>query len=167
MTFNISEEIKRTFDLAGLKHQAAKDFTSQEWKAYRKITEKFDGFRRFEQRTYEMEYKTRVEVASKRLINQKGAKVREFKHTWFGHDQFDKSAINRQAVRNVRNSHHQLMAGIDNQQARETAQLLDACEKHTELREKPKQDFANATDRRARNGLPQDRRQTPTRQQKR
>ena len=46
MSFNISDEIKRTFDLASLKHQAAKDFTSQEWKAYRKITEKFDGQRR-------------------------------------------------------------------------------------------------------------------------
>lgn len=165
MSFNISEEIKRTFDLASLKHQATKDFSAQEWKAYRKITEKFDGFRRFEQRTYEMEYKTRVEVARKRLINKAGSKAKDFKHTWFGNDQFDKSAINRQAVRNVRNSHHQLMAGIDNQQARETAKLLDTCEKHTELREKPKQDFAKATDRRARNGLPKDRRQTHSRQQ--
>ena len=167
MSFNISDEIKRTFDLASLKHQAAKDFTSQEWKAYRKIGQKYDDLRRFEQRSYEIEYKTRFEVARKRLINQKGAKTRDFKHRWFGNDQFDKSAINKQAERNVRNSHFQLMAGIDSQEARETSQLLESCEKRTEQREKPKRDFANAADRRGRDGLPKDRRQSPTRQQQR
>lgn len=167
MSYNISDEIKRTFDLASLKHQAAKDFTSQEWKAYRKIAEKFDDLRRFEQRNYEMEYKTRVEVARKRLINKAGSKSKDFKHRWFGQDQFDKSAVHRQAVRNVRNSHHQLMAGIDKQEARETTQLLESSEKRTMQREKPKQEFANATDRRARDGLPKDRRQTRTRQQQR
>ena len=167
MSFNISDEIKRTFDLASLKHQAAKDFTSQEWKAYRKITEKFDGLRRAEHRIFEIEYKTRVEVARKRLINKAGSKSKDFKHRWFGQDQFDKSAINRQAERHVRNSHYQLMAGIDNQHSRETAQLLNTCEKRKKLREKPKRDFTNATDRRARNGLPKDRRKTRTRQPQR
>ena len=165
MSFNISEEIKRTFDLANLNHQAAKDFNAQEWKSYRKIIEKYDGLRRFEQRTFEVEYKTRVEVARKRLINKAGSKTKEFKHPWFGNDQFDKSAITRQARRNVRGNQNQLIAGIDNQQARETAKLLDTCEKRTKQREKPKQDFAKATDRRARNGLPKDRRQTRSRQQ--
>ncbi len=106
MSFIISDEIKRTFDLASLKHQAARDFNAQEWKAYRKITQKFYELRRFEQRTYEIEYKTRFEVARKRLINRAGAKSKDFKHRWFGNDQFDKSVINRQAERNVRNSHN-------------------------------------------------------------
>ncbi len=167
MSFNISDEIKRTFDLASLKHQAAKDFTTNEWKAYRKIGQKYDGLRRYEQRTYEMEYKTRVEVARKRLINKAGSKTKDFKHRWFGNDQFDRSAINRQAHRNVRSAHDQLMAGIDSQQARETSRLLDTCEKRTKQREKPKQDFEKATDRRGRNGLPKDRRQARPRQQKR
>ncbi len=167
MSFNISDEIKRTFDLASLKHQAAKDFTSQEWKAYRKIGQKYDDMRRYEQRTYEIEYKTRFEVARKRLVNKAGSKSKDFKHRWFGGDQFDKSAINRQAQRNVRNSHYQLMAGIDKQEARETGQLLDTCKKQTELREKPKRDFSNASDRRGQNGLPKDRRQTRIRQQQR
>ncbi len=167
MAFNIKDEIKRTFDLASLKHQAAKDFTSQEWKSYQKIRQKYDDLRRFEQRTYEIEYKTRFEVARKRLINQAGAKTRDFKHRWFGNDQFDKSALNKQAERNVRNSHYQLMAGIDKQEARETSQLLDNCKKRTDLREKPKRDFARAADRRGRDGLPKDRRQSPTRQQQR
>jgi len=148
MSFNISDEIKRTFDLASLKHQAAKDFTSLEWKTYRKVGQKFDDLRRFEQRAFEIEYKTRFEIARKRLINQAGAKSRDFKHRWFGQDQFDKSAINRQAERNVRNSHYQLMAGIDKQEARETGQLLGTCKKRTELREKPKRDFTKAADRR-------------------
>ena len=164
MSFNIKDEIKRTFDLASLKHRCAKDLAPQEWKEYQKIRQKFDDLRRFEHRTFELEYKTRFEVARKRLINQAGAKTRDFKHRWFGGDQFDKSAINRQAERNVRNSHAQLMAGIDKQEARETSQLLDSCEKRIEQREKPKRDFARAADRRGRDGLPKDRRQTRPRQ---
>ena len=164
MSFNIKDEIKRTFDLASLKHACAKDFSAQEWKEYQKIRQKFDDLRRFEQRTFELEYKTRFEVARKRLINRAGSRAKDFKHRWFGGDQFDKSAINRQAERNVRNSHAQLMAGIDKQEARETEQLLENCKKRTDLREKPKRDFSNAADRRARDGLPKDRRQTRTRQ---
>ena len=167
MSFNISDEIKRTFDTASLKHQAAKDFTSQEWKEYRKIGQNYDDLRRFEQRTFEIEYKTRFEVARKRLINQKGAKAKDFKHRIFGSDQFDKSAINAQAERNVRNSHFQLMASIDKNEARETTQLLDTCKKRTELREKPKREFAKAADRRGQNGLPKDRRQTQSQNRKR
>jgi len=140
--------------LASLKHLASKNLNRQERKAYSKITEKYDGLRSFEQRAHETEYDTRVEVARKRIINQAGAKNRDFKHRWFGNDQFDKSATLRQAHRNVRGQHHQLMGGID-----KIAKLLEACEKRTRLRDKPKHDFENAIDRRARHGLPNDRRQ--------
>jgi hypothetical protein len=51
------------------------------------------------------------------------------------------------------------MAGIDKMETRDITKLLDGCEKRTKLRDKPIKDFEKATDRRARNGLPQDRRQ--------
>ncbi len=163
MSFNISDEIKRTFDLANAKHRAAKNSTSQEWKDHRKITKKFDDLRRFEQRTYEIEYKSRFEVARRRLIKKAGSKTKDFKHRWFGQDRFDKSAINSQAERNVRNSHRQMMAGIDKQEAHEMTQQLETGKKHVESRDKPKRDFAKATDRRAQDSLPKDRRQTRVR----
>jgi len=160
MSFNISEELKRTFDLASLKHLASKNLNANERKAYSKITERYGDLRRFEQRAHEMEYDTRVEVARKRIINQAGAKNKDFKHRWFGNDQFDKSATNRQAHRNVRAQHGQLMAGIDKMEARDITKLLDVSEKRNQLRDKPRHDFEQATDRRAMHGLPQDRRQT-------
>jgi len=51
------------------------------------------------------------------------------------------------------------MGGIDQMEARDIAKLLDACEKRSQLRDKPKHNFENAADRRARDGLPQNRRQ--------
>ncbi len=148
MSFDIGEELKRTFDLAGLRREATKKLTATEWKEFQQIRKTYDDSRRFETRQYEMEYKTRVEVARKRLINQAGAKSKDFKHRWFGQDRFDSSAINRQAQRNVRNGHEQLMAGIDRQESRDIRQLLDRCEQNVRQREKPKQDFNRAADRR-------------------
>lgn len=147
MAFDIKDEIKRTFNLASLRHQIAKDFTSQEWKEYQKIREKYDDLRRFHQSEFEQEFKTRFEVARKKLIDQAGARNRDFKHRWFGRDQFDKTAINRQAERNVLGSHAQVMADIDNQEARETKQLLDGCKKRTHLREKSRRDFESSASR--------------------
>ena len=159
MSYNISEDLKSTFHLATLRNEAAKDLNASEWKKFQQIKTRHDDLRRFEQRAHEMEYKTRVEVARKRIINKAGAKNKDFKHRWFGNDQFDKSATNRQAHRNVRGQHHQLMAGIDKMEARDITKLLDTCEKRNQLRDKPKHDFEQATDRRGRDGLPQDRRQ--------
>ena len=159
MGIDISEELKRTFDLAALRREAAKTLTATEWKELQNIKKTHDDTRRFENRQYEMEYRTRVEVARKRLINQAGAKSKDFKHRWFGQDRFDKAAIHRQAQRNVRNQHHQLMAGIDQQESRAIRQLLDHCEKRTQLRDKPKKDFNQAADRR----LSPDRRQAQSR----
>lgn len=167
MTFSISEELKRTFDLASLKNQAFKTLNAKEWNNYRKITDNYDGLRRSEERAFDIEYKTRVEVASKRLINKAGEKPKDFKHRWFGSDQFDKSAVSRQADRNVRFQHHQLMAGLDQKEAGEISQLLDRSEHRQQAREKPLKDFERATDRRGKDGLPEDRRQKRSRQRSR
>lgn len=167
MTFSISEELKRTFDLASLKNQAFKTLNAKEWNSYRKITDKNDGLRRSEERAFEIEFKTRFEVARKRLINKASEKPKDFKHRWFGSDQFDKTAVNRQADRNVRFQHHQLMAGIDQKETREIGQLLDGSQHRQQAREKPLKDFDKATDRRGIDGLPADRRQKRSRQRSR
>lgn len=167
MTFSISEELKRTFDLAGLHNKAFKTLNAGEWNTYNKIAKKFDEQRRVEEQAFKAEYKTRFEVARKRLINKAGEKPKDFKHRWFGSDQFDKSAVNRQADRNVRTQHHQLMAGFDQKEAGEIKQLLDGSEHRQQAREKPLKDFENVTDRRGKDGLPEDRRQKRSRQRSR
>jgi len=148
MTFNINEELKRTFGLASLRREAAKFLNAKEWKEYQKITNRFAGQKRFEQRAYEIEYDTRVEIVRKRLINKAGAKTKEFKHRWFGNDRFDKSAIGRQAHKQVKSQHMKLLAHLENQEFKEVESLMDACQHRRQQREKPKQDFKQATDRR-------------------
>ncbi len=148
MAYSISQQLKSTFNLASLKQQATKDLNQKEWKKYRQITNKYNGIRRSEGRLYEMEYKTQVEVAKKRLINKAGSKVKKFKPPWAQNDLFDKAANNRQAHRNVQSKHRQLMGVIDRQEANEVQHLLKGCEKRIRLKEKPKREFNRAADRR-------------------
>lgn len=158
MALNMSNEVTRTFNLLGLKRLAARNLNNEDWHDYRQITDKYADLRRFEKRNYETEYKTRVEVARKRLINKAGEKNRDLKHRWFGRDQFDKSAILRQAQRDVRANQDRLMAGIDDMEARDLRQLLDRAGERSQSQVKPRPDFEKSADRRARDGLPKDRR---------
>lgn len=158
------DEIKRTFHLAGLRNEAAKTLNGDEWKQFQKIKRDFADLRRFEGRAYEIEYDTRLEVARKRLINQAGAKNKDFKHRWFGTDNFDKEAITRQARRVVRDDQHKLMAHLETKEAQAVDSLLEKSQHRKESREKPKRDFERATDRRQQtDGLPHDRRHARSR----
>ncbi len=162
VSFDFRKELKRSFDLADIKHQAHKDFNRTERTAYTTLRKKFDGLRKFEQRAYELEYDTRFEVARKRLIHKAGSKTREFTPRGLGVDRFDKEATRRQANRIVRASHERLMAGIDERETKDIGQLLKVCEKRTKQREKPLKDFSRATDRRQK----KERRTSRTRQQR-
>ena len=148
MTFNISEALKRTFDLAGLRHQATQHLNGQGWQSFQSIRKKYDDLRQDEQARYKDEYDTRFEVARKRRLNEAGTKTRDFKPRWFGRDQFDDSAINRQAQRDVENQHHQLMTGIDDMEIRDTNQLVARSAQRHKARERTKHDFNKTADRR-------------------
>ncbi len=161
MTFDINEEIKRTFNLVGLNNEATKNLTGKEWDQYQGITKKYADLTGFEERAFKLEYKTRFEIARKRLLNKAGEKNKDLKRRTFGCDTFDKSAINRQADRQVRNQHYQLIAHLGNKEVTEKQTLLESSNHHLQQKEKPKRDFSKAVDRR--NGI--DRRQLtgPTR----
>lgn len=148
MTFNISDEIKRTFNLVGLNNEAAKKLTGKEWGQYQNITKKYADLTSFEERAFKLEYKTRFEIARKRLLNKAGEKNKDLKRRNIGRDSFDKSAINRQADRQVRNQHYQLIAHLGNQEVVEKQALLESSNHHLQQKEKLKKDFSKAVDRR-------------------
>lgn len=148
MTFDTSKELKNLYTMATLHREAAKTFSSDEWKEFQQIRKDTVDLKRFEQRAFEMEYKTRVGIARKRLINKAGEKNKDFKHRWFGTDGFDKAAIDRQAQKNVRGEHQKLMTHIDSQEVKKIESLVDRSAYTQAMREKPKRDFARATDRR-------------------
>ncbi len=149
MRSSTDDDIKRSFDLISLRREAAKMLTGREWSEFQKIKKAYEDKRRFEQRAYELEYDTRVEVVRERLINQAGEKNLDFKHRWFSHDRFDKSAINRQAHRWVQDQHQRRLAHLEAREIKDIDKLLNCCERRRKLREKPRRDFDRATDRRS------------------
>jgi hypothetical protein len=150
MSSPYSDDLKSTFDkCAHLQREAEKTLTPSERVVFQKLTEKHDGRMRFERRRYELEYKTRVEVARKELIDQAGSKGRTFIPIWGGADRFDKAAIDRQAHRQVRHNHEKLMGRMNEAKAAEQDAFLDQCHHRRQQREKPRRDFARAADRRS------------------
>jgi len=142
------DEIKQTFDLEKLRLEAAKKLNTDEWPAFDKMRQEYEGQRRFAKRAYDLEYDERVAMARVRLINRAGAKDRHHTPRWLGYDRFDKNVINRQAHREVRHSFLKDLVRIDREEARDITQMIDASEHSRAMREKPRRDFERATDRR-------------------
>jgi len=80
-------------------------------------------------------------------------KDRSFKHRLFGSDNFDKSALTRQAHRDVQHDHSRRMSQLASGETRELDTLVSTAEQRDatkqELRDKTRDDFQRATDRRA------------------
>ncbi len=148
MAGSIADELKNTFALATLRRESANILNADEWKEYQKITDGFADQKRFEQRAFELEYKTRVEIARKRLINQAAQGHKEFQPLWARHDRFDRDAIDRQAHRHVQHQFKKLIQHYEALEARDIQSLMDRCEHSRKQREKPKKDFNHAADRR-------------------
>ncbi len=163
MALDVSKEIKRTFDLAGLHQMAAKHLNGSDWNKYQSIREKFENLKRQEEDRYHTEYDTRVEVARKRLIDKNGQNGRAFTWKILGSDKFDKAAIDRQANRTVKDDHHKTMAKLEDREIQAIETLTLAAQHRRQLAEKPKREFEQATDWRS--GL--DRRQMPPARQTR
>lgn len=149
MDFNISNELKQTFELATLKRQAMHGLSAKDWNAFQKITDRFDEKRRFESRNYKLEYKTRVEQVTRKLIDKAGSKPKDFKHRFFGNDTFDKSAIQRQAHRQVRNHFENTLSVLQKQELSEKSDLMDRAKPNREIKHSAKNQFERATDRRS------------------
>ena len=156
MALDIKGELKRTYGIAALEREAKQHLKASEWKQYQGIRKKYDGLRKFEERSFQMEYKTRLRVEQKRVINQRGSKHLDYKHRWFGSDQFDKSATLKQADTNIRSKHDKLIAHLTNKEMGELETLLERAGHRQKAKEKFSQDFQKATNRRT----GQDRRQS-------
>ena len=161
--FNMTNQIRQTFKLASLRHEAAKNLRGEDQVAYSKVVMAYAEQRKAKIQSYQSEYRTRVEVERKRLIDKAGEKNKTFQHRWFGSDKFDKAAITRQAQRNVRQDHERTLARLDQQETQIVDGILERAGHRQEQREKPKRDFQKAVDRRQ----GQDRRQTISRKRER
>lgn len=148
LTNEVKDLFKPRSDLFDLRREAAKILSQDEWTAYKKQADKFDGERRYVKRAYEIEYPARIAKAQRRLINEAGSVKRRLVYKVFGADAFDKNEINRRAQLNVRRSHHRDLARIDQREGDVLRSMLSKAQKHTKEREKPIKDFQKAVDRR-------------------
>ena len=119
------------------------------------IGEKFDHQRSNSEQLYAHEYKTRVQIAYRDLLNKAGAKTVELKPRFFGIDRFNKHDLGRQAQLNVRLDHQQSLARLDRQELKESKSFLEK----SSQRKKYLESFKQSTERRR----TQSRRESPDR----
>ena len=147
---DISDEIKRVFDLASLRIEAVRKLDSDQWATFQKIKKVHDGRRRFVSRMYELEFDKRLAEEQRRQIDKAGEKRLDFVHKWFGQDNFDRSsAIERRALFNVQARHKRDLERIDDQESAELARLIERSDTRKEQREKPLRAFRESTNRRS------------------
>jgi ribosomal protein L29 len=159
MTIDPGPEIRRLFGQAALEHEAVRNLTGEELAEYRKIHENHAARVRFEERQFELEYPARFDAARRRIIDQGGMKDRKLAPRWAGSDKFSASEIDRQAGRDVRQAHDDLLIQLKAQRTAAIESVFEASEQRQSGQDHIKTDFTNAVDRRS----GPDRRQGPSR----
>lgn len=151
---SITADLKRTFDLASLRQRAKSLTRPADWEKANEITKRYARESNKQEKLYKRDYKTRVEKALEARINKAGAKDRTFKHRLFGSDNFDKSALTRQAHRDVQHDHSRRISQLASRETQELNVLVSTVEQRDaskqQLRETIRDDFQRATDRRSR-----------------
>lgn len=151
---SITADLKQTFDLASLRQRAKSLTRPADLEKMSEITKRYARETNKQEKLYKRDYKTRVEVALQARINKAGVKDRTFKYRLFGSDNFDKSALTRQAHRDVQHDHSRRISQLASREIQELNVLVSTVEQRDaskqQLRETIRDDFQRATDRRSR-----------------
>ena len=127
MTTDNLKKINSILELKKLRREGSAMLKGPERQDFQRKQEKFDNQRVSAERLYGHEYKTRVQIAYRDLLNKAGAKKLEMKPRFFGIDRFNKHDLNRQAQLNVRLDHQQTMDRLDGQEVKESKSFLEKC----------------------------------------
>lgn len=154
------DQVKRELRLRELRSVGEEVLQGRELHDFLGIKEKINARRLATEELYQSEYKTRVEVAYRDLLNDAAAKKLDHKPSFFGIDRFNKSDLMRQAQRNVRFDHHRSMERLDDLELKQSESFLDKCAQRKSVREA----FKKTAERRRRHERRQnpDRRHSPT-----
>lgn len=167
MTTSITQELKITFDLASLRHEASHLRRPTDWEKSKTIREQFDLERNAQEKHYFDNYDARVASVTKTLIDRRAEVNKDFKNRWFGQDGFNASIITTQAHRLVQQDHNRRITKINEREAAALDALVSEVKLRDALRDKTKQDFNVARDQEAhhviRHGAPDHRPALPER----
>lgn len=129
MTTDNLKKINSILELKQLRFRGSAILEGQEKTEFGRIQQKIDKQRVSAERLYSYEYRTRVDIAYRDLLNRAGAKTRELKPKYFGIDRFNKHDLSRQAQRNVRLDHEQSMDRLNALEMKESRSFLNTSSK--------------------------------------
>lgn len=97
---------------------------------------------------YKAEYKTRVEVRMRELIDLRGKKTLDHRHPQGMADRFSPNDVRRQAERDVRHDHEKHLARLRRQREEDMRGFLRGVARKDAVQGKAKDGFTRAVDRR-------------------
>lgn len=147
MADSLTEQIRRSFDTM-VKDQGLVLRTERHYRQYQDLQNRCKEAKAKEIRLHQEQYVMRVATAHRRLIDKAGAKIRDYKHQWFGEDAFDKTKLMRRAQQQVAQQHKRRLTQIGQYEIRQTEQLLARTRRENRVHGRAEIDFNKAADRR-------------------
>ena len=148
MTLSIRDELKLTFDLATLRHEARSIKAPHQWHRATELIGRCLDARTREKELFAERYDGRVEMRRRQIIHEAGT-VRAAPHPhWGGNDRFSPDVTLRQAQRDVRKAHNARIQRIDMIEHRGLDAICAQSRRENALRGKASNDFEKAVDRR-------------------
>ncbi len=127
MTTDNLKKINDVLELKQMRRLGSELLKGQEQKDFLNIREKYDVRRDQAEQLYRSEYKVRVQIAYRDLLEKAGAKQPELKPRFYGTDRFNTRDLTRQAQTNVRLDHQQLLDRLDAREMKESKGFLMKC----------------------------------------
>ena len=124
MPDDIASELRLAFGLASMRKAAELLKTPDQWASADAIVTRSQRLRETEERLFQERYRTRLEAARRRIVDEAGSRQRSFTPIWAGADRFDAAQTLRQADREVRQAHEGRLGRIDGIESRALTGLL-------------------------------------------
>jgi len=142
MSLSIHQELRQTFHLAALRHEAKQNLTGRQWGQYQELKGRCDKARDQEQKLFSERYHGRIDQECRKILKENAAKKRHLKPLGQQDDLFDRSSLLKQADTNVRNRHEQRLARITKLEEQGIETLLQRSARANQRGDQSKDAFA-------------------------
>lgn len=156
------EEINAILELKQMHRFGSNLLKGREQRDFLNIREKYDVRRDQAEQLYRSEYKVRVDIAYRDLLEKAGAKQPDLKPRFYGLDRFNSRDLSRQAQMNVRLDHQQLLDRLDAREMKESRAFLQKCSRAKTYLEEFKQSAERRRSQTRRQSPERRRSQSPT-----
>lgn len=149
MSPSITQELKQTFHVHALRHEANHLLTGRQWDQYQQLAERCQKSRDQENKLFKERFGSRIDQECRKILRDNAARNLNLKPIGQQDDLFDRAALLKQADTNVRNRHEQRLAKITQREEQGIETLLQRSSRENQLTGQSKDAFARAADRRS------------------